>query len=283
MHSDISLVNLIRSILPGLADRLDAGSITISELAPGERFALWTVARTRMQDLPEDLIQATTTFAEFAELWTLYSSQGRVRLAPVEVQSGLRVRLDPLAERDVPRLYETSLDPDSSHRWRFRGRTPSPELFTRALHDGVLCQYAVRPAHSAMLLGLVSAYGADLNAGHAYFAFQRTKNQGDGFEGALHEAAALFFSFLFDHFDLRKIYIELPSFNAPMLGSLVGSLFKVEGVLTEHYYFAGERWDQMICALSRDNWIEFAKWLGTPPVGTRATKLPEGSKPANLA
>lgn len=57
MHSDISLVNLIRSILPGLADRLDAGSITISELAPGERFALWTVARTRMQDLPEDLIR----------------------------------------------------------------------------------------------------------------------------------------------------------------------------------------------------------------------------------
>jgi hypothetical protein len=105
-----------------------------------------------------------TTWADIASWLDVDASQ----LAPKAHRGGSRVQLRPLQPGDTAAIYNASLDPATSHRWRLRGRTISPEDFARTLHEGVLCQFAVVDREGVMQ-GLVVAYNADLSAGNAYF------------------------------------------------------------------------------------------------------------------
>lgn len=166
--------------------------------------------------------------------------------------------LRPIEDSDLRSIYQSSLDPNTTHRWRFRGRTPSPEEFRRSLFSGdLLCQYVVAPREKVdSLVGVVTAYNPDLVAAHCFIAFLRT-DPGRQFEaGLMIEGATIFLQYLFDHFPLRKIYAEVPEYNTELLANS-SDLFVEEGLLKDHYLYDGRMWDQHILALYRTRWDAF--------------------------
>jgi len=175
---------------------------------------------------------------------------------------GTSTTLRPVAEVDVAGLYLSALHPANAHRWRCRGEAPPPDAFRRALFsESVLAQFMVVPRDDqGHGIGLVNAYSADLTSGNCYLAFQRSGPPGTGrargTSGMMIEGIALFIEYLFDHFDLHKIYAELPEYNLGLLDGLVGTLFVEEGRLVGHYRYAERRWDLHILALYRPAWEE---------------------------
>lgn len=172
--------------------------------------------------------------------------------------SGAHLR--PLTESDVMPLYHAALNPADAHRWRFRGRTPSPEMFHHSLfNDNVLAQYMVWANEPVAPVALVSAYAADLVSGHCYLAVQRSAHVNRGeHRGVPLEGALLFISYLFDHFDLVKIYLEVPEYNDWLVAGAAKDFLRLEGQLRGHYLFSGERYDQSIYALYKEDWDPIA-------------------------
>jgi RimJ/RimL family protein N-acetyltransferase len=166
-----------------------------------------------------------------------------------------RVTLRPLRPADTSVLYEASLNPRNAHRWRFRGRTPSPEVFQAQLYHSVFAQLGVSLVGTDRLVGLVSCYDENLAAGHAKFAFQRCGSYGDG--GEMVEGMALFLNYVFDHWPFRKLYAELPEYNLPLVDGLIGTVLKTEGVMREFEFYNGTRWDLHGLSLSRHDWETF--------------------------
>jgi len=166
--------------------------------------------------------------------------------------------LRPVAEPDIPRLYYSALDPSTAHRWRFRGTTPSPEDFRAMLFgQGVLAQFAVIPRDEpGVAAGVVTAYAADQTARHCYVAVLRADNHArqPGVGHRVLEGTILFLEYLFDHFDLTKIYFEIPEYNLGLFAGWTGSILREEGRLRDHYVHAGRSWDQYIFALYRTDW-----------------------------
>lgn len=179
------------------------------------------------------------------------------------------VTLRPLLEADVHRAFVTSLDPRLAHRWRFRGLTPSPEEFRRALYaPNIFAQFVVlhRGGAGQDGIGIVSAYDADFNGGTCKAAFQRFAGQSEFGEGPRQEERGLmvegmlvFFQYLFDHFTFRKIYLEVPEYNLDLVGDGMEVIFKNEGELREHYYYGERYWSQYLLALYRADWDSVAE------------------------
>jgi len=179
------------------------------------------------------------------------------------------VTLRPIVDGDVQPLYLSSLDPRNNHRWRHRGLTPSPEEFRQALFtDQVLAQFMVIPVgQPGNPIGLVSSYDADAISGHCCIAAQRIDLSGTAAEavavddpsrGLIAEGLLIFIQYLFDHFNFRKIYLELPEYNRSLIDGGAESLLVLEGQKTEHYYYGDKWWDQYTYALFHSKWEEFA-------------------------
>jgi hypothetical protein len=167
-----------------------------------------------------------------------------------------------LGASDVDALYGASLDPRMSHRWRFRGRTPSPADFQRLVFSSeVLCQYMVVEVATGRSVGLVTAYNAELTAGHVYVAVQRLPDEvtGPSSKGLMIEGTFVFLQYLFDHFTLRKLYLEVPEYNLSLFELGINSLLQVEGRLREHLYWGDRHWDMYHLALYRKDWDQVAQ------------------------
>lgn len=169
-------------------------------------------------------------------------------LAPV--LSGHGLRLDPVTPDDVGFLYTLAVAPETSYRWRYRGAPPPLEQFTEGMWNQVLVQYVARRTEDNRPIGHVVAYGADPVARFVYVgAVFAPPHTGAGL--AAH-AVALFVRYLFHTFPLTKVYLEVPGYNWPQVRSGGGTLFEVEGVLRDHYHYAGRVWHQYLCAIYRD-------------------------------
>lgn len=170
--------------------------------------------------------------------------------------------LRPLRESDVRPLYEASLAPESTHRWRFRGRTPSFDDFRASLFTPTtLAQYMVVPLDQPDApIGLVACYNADAVARHSYVAYQRlpTRDVHGSGKGLMVEGALAFIEYLFDHFDFAKLYFELPEYNEQLVAGGVTTFLRKEGELRDHYYYGGRMWSQVIYALYRSEWEAIA-------------------------
>lgn len=180
-------------------------------------------------------------------------------------------RLRPLNPVDIDSLYHASLDPRSSHRWRFRGRTPSPSDFHRALFGPeVLCQYIVTEIGSENGVGLVVAYDADLTASHVRVALQRLPDAetSSTSKGLMIEGFFVFAQYLFDHFDFAKLYMEVPEYNMSLFDMGPSSMLTIEGRLRNHFYYGDRLWDFYYLALYRTTWESFADYFrGVWPLG----------------
>ena len=87
-----------------------------------------------------------------------------------------KVDLRPLTSDDYKEIYEWSTNLSEAFRWRFGGRTPSPEEFAHSLWINVLAQYLVVDENEEKQ-GLVVLYDADHVNGHVYIGVQ--VDQGD--------------------------------------------------------------------------------------------------------
>lgn len=156
-------------------------------------------------------------------------------------------RLLPILPDDIGNLYGLATRPETCFRWRYRGAPPPLDRFSSDLWQQVLIQFTVRTIEDNQFAGLVVAYNAGAAMRHVYvgavFAPQHVGT------GAAAQVTALFAQYLFHTFPLRKIYLEVPGFNWPQLQSGEGWLFDVEGILREHDVYAGQSWDQRICAI----------------------------------
>ena len=169
-------------------------------------------------------------------------------LAPVLAGHGLQ--LDPVVPDDTGFLFMLAAAPETSFRWRYRGAPPPLERFTEAMWSQVLVQFVARRTENGESVGQVVAYGADPIARYAYVgAVFIPPLTGSGL--AAH-AVALFVRYLFHTFPFVKLYLEVPGYNWPQLSSGEGTLFTVEGVLRDHYQYAGQVWHQYLCAIYRD-------------------------------
>jgi len=214
-------------------------------------------------ELPEQLVGELRTLGDLHHyVVTIGSRVEDAAPAPRRPLVGARARLVPLTaqyEAAALSLYTTG-----SHltRYRLRGATPSPEAFRQALWDRVLAQFVIVTGDKVM--GLVSAFQADLRNRHAHIAVVAHP---DAAPGIGMEGTALLIEHLFSEFDLRKVYAEVMAPNGDAFGSGAGRLFVVEGRLTAHEYLDGEYRDMLVMAVSRERWAAHVdRLLGPRPL-----------------
>lgn len=237
-----------------LVDRLSWDSLRVLEVLG------WL--RELGVELPEELVAELRTLGDLHHyVVTIGSRAEGLALAPRRPLVGPRVRLVPLTaqyEGEALALYTSG-----AHltRYRLRGATPSPEAFRQALWDRVLAQFVV--VGDGKVLGLVSAFQADLRNRHAHIAVVA---RADAPPGVGMEGTALLIEHLFTEFDLRKVYAEVMVPNGAAFGSGAGRVFVVEGRLTDHEYLDGEYHDMLVMAISRERWEEHVdRFLGPRP------------------
>ncbi|MCZ7534627.1 MAG: hypothetical protein M5T61_00935 [Acidimicrobiia bacterium] len=105
---------------------------------------------------------------------------------------------------------------------------------------------ATRSAH-----GVVIAYDHMPEHGVCFLAFQRfgaSRDGGEMFLGMFH-----FVEYLFQRWTLRKLYVDLPEYNADLIGDGLGVITE-EGRLREFSYYDGRYWDRIFYAIDRDLW-----------------------------
>lgn len=198
-------------------------------------------------------------------------SLGGDRPPPFELSSlrSPRARLRPVMPQDVPILYVMSQDPRISSTWRFRGRTPSPDMFNLALWDRVHTQFVLCQADAAEPLGLLTCFNADMGGRHAELAVMVEPSFWGSRE--LLDGLLIFLNYLFISFDFRKVYAEILPVTGERLGIAEHGLAVVEGQLRGHELYRGEWVDLLTFAIYREPFLTFAEQLGVWCGGQRVS------------
>jgi hypothetical protein len=169
------------------------------------------------------------------------------------------VYLKPLVPEDYPYIRQAESAPELSARWRYRGATPSPDEWLQGLWAGRLAQFVVVARRSSTPIGLVAAYRANFQQGHAALAAERFGSARRS--PLLVVGVALFVDYVFKCFALRKLYMELPEFNYEQFASGTDRYFTVEGRLRDHSFYDGRYWDELILAIDRRTWMTVREGL----------------------
>jgi RimJ/RimL family protein N-acetyltransferase len=157
--------------------------------------------------------------------------------------------LVPMADHHFDFLYGLPVDERVGVRWRYSGMVPTRQQFLQNLELGVLAQLVAVERITARPVGHVQLYSADLNTGTASVAVavspeaQRT--------GIGVEVAYLFLTYVFETYSFRKLYLEMPEYNVPLIATALSDVMVEEGRLRDHTYFGGRYWDRCIFAVYR--------------------------------
>jgi len=164
--------------------------------------------------------------------------------------SSRAVQLRPLLPSDGEWCYGLMCGPAGT-RWRYRGRTPSPEVVMADLWRGVFAQFVVTDRGTLRPVGIVGLYNVATEAGRAH-AFAVAE---PGASSLVVEGFGLLCSWGFSQFDLQRIFIEAPEFNVATFASL-GDTAVVEGRLRNYEFWQGRYWDLFIMSLSAEAFAE---------------------------
>lgn len=151
---------------------------------------------------------------------------------------------------DFLRAAETSSS--IAAQWRLRGATPAPEQWAQGLWNGVLAQFMVIGRADNRPIGLVAFYQADFQNRNARLAATRFDLNDPSPLLMLGIGVAL--DYVFACWSFHKLYMEVPEYNYEQIASGLGTFFKMEGRLRNHYVFSGRRWDQIILTIYREDW-----------------------------
>jgi RimJ/RimL family protein N-acetyltransferase len=188
---------------------------------------------------------------------------------------GQRVGLRELDPNDYRFAHALGEDDNSRFLWRFRGTTPSPEMFVQRLWANVLAQFVAVRVSDGAPIGLASAYNADFKNGHAYLALALEPD----FTAArwAHDITVLFVNYLFCGWPFRKLYGETGERNMRSFSRGSGKYFHEEGRLKAHEYFDGRYWDTVLTAMYRDEWEPIIARDLPRILGTRPARVPSGT------
>jgi RimJ/RimL family protein N-acetyltransferase len=139
-------------------------------------------------------------------------------------------------------------------RWRYRGVTPQYETFVNQLHADVLSHFVVLLKEPLERIGYVVAYSPDFRSQHAYYGTVFAEQHVGHGLGA--EATLAFIQFVFATWPMRRIYTELPEFNADGMTERATSFLDLDATLRDYHFFAGRYWDQYIYSFSREAWAK---------------------------
>lgn len=255
---------------------------SLRSVAPAgwRRTALLTAIRQLAGGLPDDLLSTVSNFGEAHEWCAVRLRGDRGHTKPAESDdSGPRVQLRPVMPSDLPVLYEAALRPGSAFRWRMRGATPTTRDFEELLYRGVLCHLIVRDIRTNENHGLVAAYNARFDNGTAYVALHRISAKKG--HGEVTEGLSYFIEYLFQTWNFRKLYAEIPAYNLDQIVDDMSLLLREEGRLIEHEYHADRWWDLVMLAIYRESWREFyspwMKELGLNGISDSIVYMGEGS------
>lgn len=145
---------------------------------------------------------------------------------------------------DFELVYSWATAPDVSHTWRYRGATPSPEMFAQQLWTGVLCQFIATIRGSEAPIGLATLYDANLSSQHAHMSclvasrYRRT--------GAPIGMALALLTYAFDTWPLVKVYMETNSVSIRQYQSALNRRFFFEEARILGFERFGDGWADLI-------------------------------------
>lgn len=185
------------------------------------------------------------------------------------------IGLRPLTAMDYEYAFLLLVAGGNGARWRFRGMTPSPEAFERALWSGVAAQL-VAEAHGRPV-GLAMVFNPLLEAGHAEIgmAIEPGLQKRSGYAVGI-GLGLMRYAFL--TWPLHKLYGRIPGFNMADLRSITRYGWVEEGRLRDYCYAGGRYWDEHILAISREEREKIDRRFArlVPEVGL--THLPGGGR-----
>jgi RimJ/RimL family protein N-acetyltransferase len=160
-----------------------------------------------------------------------------------------RVKNRALDPSDYDWLYEVGVQSPDAWRWRHRGSTPSPDSYISSLWAGALVNHISEKRIGGERVAFMSAQRADMRNGHCYIAVIAAPEYVRSVHAA--ESIGLFLSYLMAAFPFRKLYVEVPEFNARAFGSSLNAIFSLEGRLRDYEYYDGRYWDFLTYSISR--------------------------------
>lgn len=167
-------------------------------------------------------------------------------LSGVAALSSRTVLLRPLLPSDGEWCYTLMCGP-AGERWKYRGRTPSPELVAGDLWRGVFAQFVVLERSSGRRAGLVGFYNTSPEAARAH-AFAIAEPD---LAPLVTEGFGLLLAWGFDHHGFDRVFIETAEFNAANFESL-GRAAVVEGRLRNYEVWRGRFWDLLILSVTAE-------------------------------
>lgn len=181
------------------------------------------------------------------------------------------VLLRPLLPSDMTWCYVLMCGP-SGERFRYRGRTPSPEVVEADLWRNVHSQFVVTERASGRPVGLVGFYNAALEASrcHAFAVGEPDAAP------LVSEGFGLLCAWGFDHLRWQRIFLEVPEFNAENVASL-GDAAVVEGRLRNYEVWNGRFWDLLIVSVTAES---FALRCGDLLAARRSSRPAPGTASA---
>jgi RimJ/RimL family protein N-acetyltransferase len=170
------------------------------------------------------------------------------------ILSSKRVVLRPVSQNDLPKLYEITIDPKNSYRWRHLGILPTFDEFVSTLFNKVLIQFVITSKNNPTKpLGLVICYSADVNHGFAYIAILTDSKKHFSTIGI--ESMALFINYLFNIWPFRKLYFESIEYNIYQFKSGFNDLFHQEARYKSHIFHQGFYWDMIVGAIYKEEFL----------------------------
>jgi RimJ/RimL family protein N-acetyltransferase len=176
------------------------------------------------------------------------------------------ISLRQVTEDDLPFLFGLFVDPCRSHLWMC-GRTVHDE---RSFHEAWIgwstgmmgAKFLVEAANRP--IGLVFDYDRAMIDGFTKVtALLNEERVGSG-GGAV--ATGLLVDWLFQQLPLRKVYMEVYSYNQTVLSILRKAGLAEEGVLRGVRFWNEKYWDVHVLAIERQGWPDIRRRILRPQV-----------------
>lgn len=173
---------------------------------------------------------------------------------------GKKIQLRPLQLGDKERSIIWRNDPairDMSLSYRFPvTESMEDNWYRRALtgEDSTKVYFAIENLSDNRHIGFIHLYNIDYIARHSYFGIMIGDKNEHG-KGKAVDAMHILFQFTFNHLNLRKINLEVASFNIKAIALYKEFGFTTEGVLRQQLYLDGQFHDKYCMGIFREEYF----------------------------
>ena len=169
-----------------------------------------------------------------------------------EVIDGRSVLLRLPQPNDAEDLESLLTTPSIHARWRLRSTSARPGTASASLNDSQLTKLIV-DVKGNEVAGFATLFNVDWSMGFGFLGIVvKERYQGSSIAG---QGLVLFLEDVFDRWPLRKLYAEVPAYNAPTISSATRRLAKREAVIRNREEYGSRLWDVEIWAIYREDFL----------------------------